>query len=93
MLFLGSPGTGKSHLVQALGYEAIMSGFTVLYRHQYDWPVLTRPPLAGFDLPGDSGPGNLVDEGVCKWVDGVWIGLTDVRSSMLAVVFDLGDVG
>ena len=32
VLFLGPPGTGKSHLVQALGYQAIKSGFTVLYR-------------------------------------------------------------
>ncbi|RKY10154.1 MAG: hypothetical protein DRP65_06990 [Planctomycetota bacterium] len=28
-LFLGPPGTGKSHLVQAIGYQAIKSGFTV----------------------------------------------------------------
>ena len=28
-LWLGPPGTGKSHLVQALGYQAIKSGYTV----------------------------------------------------------------
>ena len=31
-----SPGTGKSHLVQALGYQAIKSGFVVLYRSIFD---------------------------------------------------------
>jgi DNA replication protein DnaC len=36
VLFLGAPGTGKSHLVQALGYQAIKSGFTVLYRSIFD---------------------------------------------------------
>ncbi len=32
VLFLGPPGTGKSHLVQAIGYQAIKAGHTVLYR-------------------------------------------------------------
>ena len=36
VLFLGPPGTGKSHLVQALGYQAIKAGFTVLYRSIFD---------------------------------------------------------
>ena len=36
MLLLGPPGTGKSHLVQALGYQAIKSGFVVLYRSIFD---------------------------------------------------------
>jgi len=36
VLLLGPPGTGKSHLVQALGYQAIKSGFTVLYRSIFD---------------------------------------------------------
>ena len=36
LLFLGPPGTGKSHLVQALGYQAIKNGFTVLYRSIFD---------------------------------------------------------
>jgi len=35
-LLLGPPGTGKSHLVQALGYQAIKAGFTVLYRSIFD---------------------------------------------------------
>jgi len=35
-LFLGPPGTGKSHLVQAIGYQAIKSGFTVRYRSIFD---------------------------------------------------------
>lgn len=36
MLLLGPPGTGKSHLVQAVGYQAIKAGFTVLYRSIFD---------------------------------------------------------
>jgi DNA replication protein DnaC len=35
-LFLGPPGTGKSHLVQAIGYHVIKSGFTVRYRSIFD---------------------------------------------------------
>jgi len=35
-LWLGPPGTGKSHLVQAIGYQAIKSGFTVRYRSIFD---------------------------------------------------------
>lgn len=35
-LFLGPPGTGKSHLVQSLGAAAIRSGFTVYYRSIFD---------------------------------------------------------
>jgi len=35
-LFLGPPGTGKSHLVQAIGYQAIKSGFSVRYRSIFD---------------------------------------------------------
>jgi len=33
---MGPPGTGKSHLVQALGHQAIRAGFTVLYRSIFD---------------------------------------------------------
>lgn len=35
-LWLGPPGTGKSHLCQAIGYEAIKMGFTVRYRSVFD---------------------------------------------------------
>ena len=35
-LWLGPPGTGKSHLCQALGYQAIKMGFLVLYRSIFD---------------------------------------------------------
>jgi DNA replication protein DnaC len=36
VLFLGPPGVGKSFLVQALGYQALKSGFIVLYRSIFD---------------------------------------------------------
>ncbi len=36
LLLLGPPGTGKSHLVQAIGYQAIKVGYTVLYRSIFD---------------------------------------------------------
>jgi DNA replication protein DnaC len=36
VLWLGPPGVGKSHLVQALGYQAIRAGFAVLYRSIFD---------------------------------------------------------
>jgi DNA replication protein DnaC len=34
-LFLGPPGTGKSHLAQAIGHAAIQQGYRVLYRQTY----------------------------------------------------------
>jgi DNA replication protein DnaC len=36
VLILGPPGTGKSFLIQAIGYQAIKAGFTVLYRSIFD---------------------------------------------------------
>ena len=36
VLFLGPPGVGKSHLSQAIGYQAIKMGFTVRYRSVFD---------------------------------------------------------
>jgi DNA replication protein DnaC len=36
VLWLGPPGVGKSHLVQAVAYHAIKSGFVVLYRSIFD---------------------------------------------------------
>jgi DNA replication protein DnaC len=36
VLWMGPPGVGKSYLVQALAYEAIKQGFTVLYRSIFD---------------------------------------------------------
>lgn len=51
ILFIGPPGTGKSHLCQALGYQAIKSGFTVLYRSIFDVvrDFLQDEALAGQD--------------------------------------------
>lgn len=34
-LFLGPPGTGKSHLAQAIGHAAIQQGYKVLYREAF----------------------------------------------------------
>jgi DNA replication protein DnaC len=36
VLFVGPPGVGKSHLAQAIGYQAIKMGFVVLYRSVFD---------------------------------------------------------
>jgi DNA replication protein DnaC len=36
VLFLGPPGVGKSHLVQAIGHQAIRNGLLVFYRSIFD---------------------------------------------------------
>jgi len=36
VLLIGPPGTGKSFVVQAVGYQAIKQGFVVLYRSIFD---------------------------------------------------------
>jgi DNA replication protein DnaC len=36
VLWLGPPGLGKSHLVQAIGYQAVKAGFAVLYHSIFD---------------------------------------------------------
>ena len=47
-LFLGPPGTGKSHLAQAIGLAAIHQGYRVLYRetHTFSMKSLKRPSMA-----------------------------------------------
>ena len=51
VLLLGPPGTGKSFLVQAVGYQAIKAGFTVLYRSIFDLvrDFLHDEAFAGYD--------------------------------------------
>ena len=34
-MFLGPPGTGKSHLAQSIGHAAIQQGYRVLYRETH----------------------------------------------------------
>jgi DNA replication protein DnaC len=47
-LFLGPPGTGKSHLAQAIGHAAIQQGYRVLYREAHTLlEDLTEATLAG----------------------------------------------
>ena len=36
VLLVGPPGVGKSHLAEAIGYEAIKMGFAVYYRSIFD---------------------------------------------------------
>jgi DNA replication protein DnaC len=36
VFFVGPPGVGKTHLAQAIGYEAIRQNFLVLYRSIFD---------------------------------------------------------
>jgi len=50
VLFIGPPGVGKSHLVQAIGQQAVRLGFTVLYRSIFD---LAREFLRDEDLAGE----------------------------------------
>jgi DNA replication protein DnaC len=51
VLFLGPPGTGKSHIVQAIGYQAVKMGFRVRYRSIFDLvrDFLHDEALAGQD--------------------------------------------
>jgi len=51
VLFIGPPGVGKSHLAQALGYQAIKTGFLVLYQSVFD---AVRELLRDQDLYSDN---------------------------------------
>src|SRR6202048_467721 len=46
-LFVGPPGSGKSHLAQAIGQAAIQQGYRVLYRETY--PLLEELAEASID--------------------------------------------
>jgi len=49
-LFLGPPGTGKSHLTQAIGQVVIGQGYRVLYREAHKLlEELTMPPSQVID--------------------------------------------
>jgi len=50
ILFVGPPGVGKSHLAQALGYQAIKAGRSVLYISIFD--LVRDLALEEVDLPG-----------------------------------------
>ena len=48
VLFLGPPGTGKSHIAQAIGHAAIQQGYPVMYREAHTLlEDLTDATLAG----------------------------------------------
>lgn len=49
ILFMGPPGVGKSHLAQALGYQAIKNGHDVLYSSIFD---MVRDLAEEEDIPG-----------------------------------------
>jgi DNA replication protein DnaC len=51
VLLLGPPGTGKSFLIQSIGYQAIKAGHTVLYRSIFDLvrDFLHDEAFAGYD--------------------------------------------
>jgi DNA replication protein DnaC len=55
VLLLGPPGVGKSHLVQAIGHQALRAGFVVLYRSIFDVVRDFLQDEAGVD---DSKPAN-----------------------------------
>lgn len=50
ILFTGPPGVGKSHLAQALGYQAVKNGHDVIYASIFD---MVRDLREESELPGE----------------------------------------
>lgn len=50
VLLIGPPGLGKSHLAQAIGYQAIKAGFQVLYTSIFDLVRELQADLAPAEL-------------------------------------------
>ncbi len=50
ILLVGPPGVGKSHLAQAIGYQAIKAGYRVLYRSVFD---VVRELMQDESFPGE----------------------------------------
>ena len=65
VLWLGPPGTGKSHLVQAIGHQAIKLGVTVRYRSIFD---IVRDFLLDEALGGDLASGGGVDSVLARYL-------------------------
>jgi hypothetical protein len=65
-LFLGPPGSGKSHCAQAIGHAVIQQGYRVLY-HVFGhslWPLLARPRMAGFNVITEGLPRKILSQGL-----------------------------
>ena len=65
-LFLGPPGSGKSHCAQAIGHAVIQQGYRVLYREAHR---LLEEQLPKVSVDYDDVVATLEKEGVEKFSD------------------------